>query len=153
VTELPIWGIWLAALLVPAAGVVGGIVGSLLTRKGAKEADNRGRREELMRQLRWASELTVSEDPRKAQLGVDQLIALASSALLSEDDKIFIDATLASAIHGPQAEIEAAEHDGQDIRVVQLDLEAIEAPPLPFEEDDEATAAEDDNGEEDVRGA
>jgi hypothetical protein len=105
-----------------------------------------------MRQLRWASELAISDDPRKAQLGIDQLDALLDSPLLDEDDKLFIDATLRNAIRGPQAEIEAAEMTGEDIRVVQVDLEAIEAPALPLEDDNES-AAEDDNGEEDVRGA
>jgi hypothetical protein len=152
VTELPIWGIWLAAVLVPAAAVIGGIVGSLLTRRGAKEAENRGRREELMRLHRWASELSIEKDPRKAQLGIGQLAALLNSPLLSEDEKVFIDAALASAIHEPTAEIEASEEGGEDVRVVQVDLEAIEEARLPLEDDDEA-AAEDDNGEEDVRGA
>jgi hypothetical protein len=104
----------------------------------------------LMRQLRWASELVVSDDPRKAQLGVDQLAALASSSLLSEDDKAFVDAALTSAIHEPLAEIEAAEKTGKDIRVVQVDLEAIEGADITLEEYE---AAAKDDGAEDVRGA
>src|SRR5688572_25956955 len=104
VTELPVWAIWLSVFLVPAVGIAGGLIGHWLARKGTKEADNRGRRDEAMRHLRWASEQAVAEDPHKAQLGVDHLVALAASALLTEDEKVFIDATLASAIREPQAE-------------------------------------------------
>lgn len=145
---------WLAlvAAFIPLAGVAGGLIGAWWGRKGTKEADNRGRREELMRQLRWASELAVLEDPRQAQLGVDQLRALYGSELFSESEKALIDASLRSVLHEPLAEIEAAEAAGDEPQVYQKDLEAIEAVDLALEDDEEAVA-EDDNGEEDVRGA
>jgi hypothetical protein len=152
VTELPTWAIWLAVFLLPFIGYVAGLIPSWITRRGAIEADNRGRREELMRHLRWAAELAISNDPREAQLGVDQLRALVDSELFGEGEKSLVDAAAISSIHEPLAEIEAAEKAGEKIRVVQLDLEAIEAAHLSLEKDNGA-AAEDDNGEEDVRGA
>jgi hypothetical protein len=151
VTELPTWAIWLAVFLLPLIGYVVGLVQGWLTRKGAIEANNRGRREELMRQQRWASELSISTDPHKARLGIAQLAAILDSPLLGNDEKVFIDAALASAIHEPQAEIEAAEEGGEEVQVVQVDVEAVEAADLRLEDDEEA-AAEDNNGEEDVRG-
>jgi hypothetical protein len=149
VTELPTWAIWLAVFLLPGIGYAVALIQGALTRKGAIEADNRGRREELMRQLRWAAELAVSDDPRKAQLGVDQLDALIESALLSEAEKSLVDAALLSSIHAPVAEIEATEKVGERTRVVQMDVEATEAAHLRLEHGNGAVTQD----EEDVRGA
>jgi hypothetical protein len=141
----------LAVFLLPAVGYVAGLIQSWLTRKGAIEADNRGRREELMRHLRWAAELAVSDDPRKAQVGVDQLGALVDSSLLSEAEKSLVDAALLSSIHEPLAEIETADKAGEKTRVIQVDLEASEAAHLPLEDDDERRPTM-TPGEEDLRG-
>jgi hypothetical protein len=136
----------LAVFLVPginvAAGFVGSLIGTRFTRKGTKEADNRGRREELMRQQRWAAELAVSDDRRKAQMGVGQLRALVDSPLLSEAEKALVDAALESAIHAAVAQIEATEKVGEKTRVVQVGVEGIDAAHLALENDRAATADE-----------
>jgi hypothetical protein len=49
-----------------------------------------------MQQLRWASELLVSGDPQKAQLGVAQLSALRTSSTLDRDLSVFLKASLES---------------------------------------------------------
>jgi hypothetical protein len=141
VTELPTWAIWLAVFLLPIIGFVAGLIPSWLSRKAAIEAH-----------LRWAAELVVSDDPRKAQLGVDELRALANRHLLSKTVKSLIDAALASSIEKPLAVIEAADKAGEETQVIQVDVEAIEAGHLPLVDEDGA-AAEDGNGEEHVRGA
>jgi hypothetical protein len=150
----PTWIAVVAAfspLAVAAAGVAGVLIGGWWTRKGTKEADNRGRREQLMTHFRYSLDCAKSRDPRTAKLGVDQLGALYESDLFSDSEKALIDAGLRSVLHEPQAEIEAAETAGEDIRVVQVNLRTIEAAVLPLEDDDEAAA--EDNGEEDGRGA
>lgn len=75
-----------------------------------------------MRLLRWASELAVSDDERKAELGVEQLSALADSDLLGEAEKAFVDAALESALVDSADEIEEIEQAGEDVQVVQLPL-------------------------------
>jgi hypothetical protein len=120
VTELPTWAIWLAVFLVPVLPVVGGLFGNRLGRKTAQ-------REELMRQMRWAADHAISKDPRQAQLGTDQLIAILASDLLTEDTEILIDTALQSLIAGPKAEIEEAEKAGEEITVVPLSIEEAEA--------------------------
>jgi hypothetical protein len=140
VTELPTWAIWLAVFLLPTIGYVVALIQGGLTRKGAIEADNRGRREELMRQQRWAAELAVSDDRRKAQMGVGQLRALADSPLLSAAEKSLVDEALESAIHAAVVQIEATENVGEKTRVVQVAVEAIEAAHLALENDRAAAA-------------
>ena len=46
-----------------------------VARTAAAESEQRSRREEVLRNVRWASELAVSADPDKARLGVMQLTA------------------------------------------------------------------------------
>jgi hypothetical protein len=132
----------LAVFLLPAIGYFVALIQGWLTRKGAIEADNRGRREEFMRQLRWAAELAVSDDRRKAQMGVGQLRALADAPLLSEAEKSLVDEALESAIHPAVVQIEATEKVGEKTRVVQVGVEGIEAAQLALEKDRAATAGE-----------
>ncbi|MDP9444891.1 MAG: hypothetical protein M3P83_11320 [Actinomycetota bacterium] len=56
---MPDWLIVTIAVATPGLAFVGGMVGHLLTRKGAREMDTWRRREETMRMLRWAAEKSM----------------------------------------------------------------------------------------------
>ena len=128
-TELPTWAAFAVAFGTPGSAFVGVLVGNVLTRRGAKELDRRARREEVMRNLRWASELAVSVDDRTARLGVAELNALALSDLLDDTAQGFIDAALDSVVKDPVEELEQA---GEDAEVVELeDDDPDAAPPDP----------------------
>ena len=64
-----------------------------------------------MRSLRWAAELAVSDDVRKARLGNRELRALQNSRLLSPAEVDFIYAALDAALDVPVHAIEQAEGD------------------------------------------
>ncbi len=64
-----------------------------------------------MRSLRWAAELAVCDDVRKARLGNRELRALQSSRLLSPAEVGFIHAALDAALDVPVHAIEQAEGD------------------------------------------
>ena len=64
-----------------------------------------------MRSLRWAAELAVSDDVRKARLGNRELRALQNSRLLSSAEEDFIYAALDAALDVPVHAIEQAEGD------------------------------------------
>jgi hypothetical protein len=117
VTTLPTWAVYAVGFGTPGSAFVGVIVGHVLTRRGTRELEKRSKREETMRNLRWAAELAVSEDDRAAQLGVAQLNALAESDLLDDSQQLFVDAALDSVLQVPLEEIEEA---GEDARVIQL---------------------------------
>jgi ribosome assembly protein YihI (activator of Der GTPase) len=72
-----------------------------------------------MRNLRWAAELAVHEDDRKAQLGVAQLNALDASDLLDESQQLFIDAALDAVVSVPLEELDEL---GDDAFVVETDI-------------------------------
>jgi hypothetical protein len=54
-----------------------------------------------MRNLRWAAELAVESDERKAQLGLAQLKALGGSDMLDGAEQLFVDAALESVLGAP----------------------------------------------------
>ena len=68
-----------------------------------------------MRNLRWAAELAVSDDVRKARLGNRELGALQTSRMLDADDVGFIYAALDAALDVP---VHAIEQAGGDVEVV-----------------------------------
>ncbi|WP_375431820.1 hypothetical protein [uncultured Friedmanniella sp.] len=117
-TELPLWAVCLVAFGTPLSALGGVLLSQWLTRRTAKELGSRAKREELMRNLRWAAELAVSKDEDKSELGVAQLTALGESDLLDAGDQVFVDAALASVIREPQEEIDAIEAAGQAAEVV-----------------------------------
>jgi len=105
---------YLAGIGTPVGAFVGGIVGQLVTRKGARELEHRSRREQVMQALRWAAELAASTDEARARLGIRQLRALADSNLSDPDVQVFVDAALEAVVdeladevdRDPSAEIE-----------------------------------------------
>ncbi len=106
----------MVSLGTPASAFVGVLVGNLLTRRGAKELEQRSKREEVLRTLRWAAEMAVSEDAGKAQLGFAELQALAESDLLEVGQKLFIDAALEAVVREPEEELEEAGEDARAVR-------------------------------------
>jgi len=59
-----------------------------------------------MRNLRWAAELAVESDIRKARLGFAQLRALAGSDMLERAEQLFVDAALESVLREPIDEVQ-----------------------------------------------
>lgn len=97
-TSLPTWAIYAVSFGSPLAAFLGVLIGHLVSRRGASELDRRGKREESMRTLRWASELAVTDDDRTARLGVAALDALGASPWLQVEDQAFIDTMLAALV-------------------------------------------------------
>jgi hypothetical protein len=91
------------------------------------------RREEVMRSLRWAAELAVSDDVRKARLGNRELRALQNSRLLSPAEEDFIYAALDAALDVPVHAIEQAEGDVEI--VATTDVSATGEVLLPSEDE------------------
>jgi hypothetical protein len=78
-----------SALAPGILALLGGFLGSLVSRKSAGELDVRWRREESLRMLRWSVEMINSPDQRSATMGRKTLEALLDSGLLQEVDKPF----------------------------------------------------------------
>jgi len=87
------------------------LVGQRISRRGTAELESRSKREEVMRSLRWAAELAVCDDVRKARLGNRELRALQNSKLLTPAEEDFIYAALDAALDVPVHAIEQAEGD------------------------------------------
>jgi hypothetical protein len=119
--DLPTWAVLVISVGTALAAFAGGLIGTLVARRGARELEARSRREETMRSLRWGAELAVSADDRTARLGIAQLRALAESDLLDEGQQLFVDAALDAVVRVPADRIAEA---GSDARVVQLEDDA-----------------------------
>jgi len=137
VTTLPTWAVWALSFGSPTLTFVGVLIGQHFTRRTAKELEKRSKREEAMRNLRWASELAVSDDEAKSQLGLAQLRALLDSGLLDEREKAFVDAALAVKVKEPLREIEQL---GADVRVI------VATDPVNSSEADIPSEARDEEG-------
>jgi hypothetical protein len=118
VTSLPTWAVWVLSFGSPLLAFVGVVIGQMITRRGAKELEFRSKREEVMRILRWAAELSVSDDQAHARLGVAELGALLESELLDEEEKDFVQAALTAVVRVPVEQIELLGDEGEDVQVV-----------------------------------
>lgn len=119
----------------------------------AAEADERkDKRAKAIDIYKWASELAVSTDPRIAQTGVDALKGLLMGQLLDDDMKALVAATLGSSYAIEGSMIERALEAGEEVDVVQADLEAKEVEDVAslqtagYSVDDKG---DEDSGEED----
>ena len=117
-TSLPTWAVWVLSFGSPALAFVGVIVAQAVTRRGEKELEFRSKREEVMRILRWAAELAVSDDQAHSRLGVAELGALLQSELLDEEEKDFVQAALTAVVRVPVEQIEQIEQLGEDVKVI-----------------------------------
>jgi hypothetical protein len=121
-TQLPTWAVYAVALGTPILAFLGAIIGHVITRRGAKEQEQRSRREQLMKTLQWAAELAISDDQAKARLGLGELQALADSYLNDPEVQAFVDAALEAVVEPvadeiddhPDAEIEPASTAADD---------------------------------------
>jgi hypothetical protein len=118
VTSLPTWAVWVLSFGSPALAFVGVVVAQAVTRRGEKELEFRSKREEVMRILRWAAELAVSDDHAHSRLGVGELGALLQSELLDEEEKDFVQAALTAVVRVPVEQIEQIEQLGEDVKVI-----------------------------------
>ena len=91
-----------------------------------------------MRNLRWAAELAVSDDARKARLGVLELKALRDSKMLSESELGFIYAALDNTIEETRQAIDRSA--GEVEVVVRSDSDVAGGIPV--------SSGEGDHGEE-----
>jgi hypothetical protein len=139
VTSLPTWAVWVLSFGSPilTAGVA--LVGQRISRRGTQELESRSKREEVMRSLRWAAELAVSDDVRQARLGNRELRALQNSRLLSPAEEDFIYAALDAALDVPVHAIEQAEGDVEV--VATTDVSATGEVLLPSEDEGEQQEA------------
>jgi len=115
VTTLPTWAVWVISIGTPVLAFVGVVLGQVLTRRGERELEFRSKREEVMRILRWAAELAVSDDQAHSRLGVAELGALLHSELLDEEEKDFVQAALTAVVRVP---VEQIEQLGEDVKVI-----------------------------------
>jgi hypothetical protein len=104
----------------PVLSFIGVFAGHLFLRRGAKELETRSKREETMRNLRWAAELGVSDDVAKAKLGVSQLIALGDSEMLDDAQQLFVDADLDAVVEDPADEIEEATKSNEQVAMIRI---------------------------------
>jgi hypothetical protein len=117
VVSLPLWALFTVAFGSPILAFLGVLLAQVLTRKSATELEARSKREETMRILRWAAELAVSPDDRMADLGVAQLVALLTSDLLDDSEKVIVEVALDAVYEDPEAELTQL---GEDAEVIQL---------------------------------
>ena len=114
-TSLPTWAVWVLSFGTPLLALLGVLIGQAITRRGAQELEMRSKREEVMRILRWAAELAVSDDQAHVRLGVAELGTLLTSDLLDEEEKDFVQAALTAVVSPAVHQIEQL---GEDVKVV-----------------------------------
>jgi hypothetical protein len=132
VTSLPSWVVWTLAFGSPALTAVIAFLAQYFGRRAAWELEARSRREEVMRSLRWAAELAVSNDAAKSRLGVQELQALRDSKLLTLVEQGFIDAALRATIEIPRKAIDQSA--GEVNVILEADANAAGETPVPSEE-------------------
>lgn len=104
-TSFPIWAAYALGFGTPVLSAATAFAGSYVGHRAARELEIRSKREEVMRNLRWAAELAVSDDAAKALLGVRELQELQDSKMLAPTEEGFVYAALRTAIEGPRKAI------------------------------------------------
>jgi hypothetical protein len=140
VTSLPSWAVLTLGFGLPVLGAVTALLGQYLGRRATWELEDRSKREEVMRILRWAAELAVSNDAGKSRLGLQELEALRDSKLLTSVEQGFIDAALKATIEIPR---QAIDQSAEDVNVV-LEADANDGgeTPVPSEEGEQGEEAD-----------
>lgn len=114
-TTLPTWAVWTLSFGSPAVTAVIAVLGHYFSHRAARDLEARSKREEVMRNLRWAAELAASNDAAKARLGVQELKALRDSKMLTPVEQGFVYAALDATIKVPRQVI--AQY-AEDVEVV-----------------------------------
>ncbi len=144
-TELPTWAVYALGFGTPGTALAGVLIGQLLTRRDAKELERRSRREQVMRTLEWAAELSISEDEATSRLGLGQLRALAASNLNDKDVRAFVGAALDAVVGDVVDEIKEDGGTDEPVAAVRAGIAggAVRTlngePPLPSDDTDEGT--------------
>lgn len=120
--DLPVW---LLTLSIPIGALAGVVITVLVTRKNAREANITAAHEELMRNVRWAAELAVSDDEAQARLGVLELERLGADPALQQREQEMVDAALQAAQFADRKALETA---GSQAEVVVLEQSSTAAP-------------------------
>jgi hypothetical protein len=87
IAELGSLPVVLVAVLPAALTLLGVLIGSVITRKNARELEARSQRTESMQMLRWAVEMASEHDESKALIGRLVLEQLAKSNMVHDDDR------------------------------------------------------------------
>lgn len=116
---LPIWAVYVVSIGSPVLAFLGVLLAQWIMRRGHVELEARSKREEVMRTIRWAAELAVSDDEGRSTLGVAELNALNDSDLLDDSQRLFIDAALENVIHEVAEALTEIESMGRDTEVVE----------------------------------
>lgn len=95
----------LVAALIALVGVL--VAQGVILHQGVR-AERRWRREQSLEMLRWAAELSVDADPKRAELGVAALRSLEDSPLLDDQDQLILTATFGAAVQGDDDVVVAA---------------------------------------------
>ncbi len=93
--------------------LLGGLIGHYIARRGARELDQRAKREELLRMVRWSAE-HITRGPEQARVAVAMLGAAGASTLLQEGDQAFIDAIVDTLLDDPVEAYHAIEDEAQE---------------------------------------
>jgi len=88
---VPVWLAIAVGVASPLLILLGVLIGHYIARRGARELDQRAKREELLRTVRWSAE-HVTQGPEQARVALAMLEAAGASNLLQEGDQAFIDA-------------------------------------------------------------
>jgi len=124
----PLWALLLIGIGSPLLTSLAAVLAVVYTRKSARESvaadtlaaselEQRSRREELGRNIRWAAERAASTEESAARMGIAELDALGASSLMDEDGQALIDAALASIVN-PDAEEYLGRGGNVDVQVV-----------------------------------
>jgi hypothetical protein len=140
VTSLPTWAALTLAFGLPVLTAATAFLGQYFGRRATGELEARSRREEVMRNLRWAAELAVSNETAKSRLGLQELEALWTSELLTDVEQGFIDAALKATIEIPRQAI--AQSAGEVKVILEADANAAGETPVPSEEGGQGEEAE-----------
>lgn len=112
---LPLWALYLIGFGTPLSAFFGVLISHWITHRANSQLEERSRREETLRMLRWAAELAVAQDPRKAVLGIKELQSLGASDLLDDSQQVFVDGAIEAAqARGKQA-LALAGEDAQPV--------------------------------------
>jgi len=96
---VPVWFTIAVGIAAPLLVLLGVLVGEFLTRKGARELDFRAKREEALRNVRWAAEMAFDKTGAAAVMGVAVLgTAKGDPVLQTHSDKALIKAILDSIV-------------------------------------------------------
>lgn len=116
-TVIPIWLAIVLAVGTPALTFASVWLANRVSRQGDEETEKRSLREETMRNLRWAAELALDDDPKRALLGLKELEALETADMLDDEQKVFVTAALDAVVAGPESTLDELAKEGQEVIV------------------------------------